>query len=129
MTTRAAHYTEAMSSKRRITSSLSKSSGPYVPDPQPLSQALAQHQGLARLGRLLQESNRRMAIVEVALPGAMRRFVRAGPVDEAGWTLLAANAAVATKLRHLHPRLLELLAEAGIPPGELRIRVLQSAGG
>ena len=37
--------------------------------------------------------------------------------------------AVATKLRHLQPRLLELLAEQGIPPAQLRIRVLQRDGG
>ncbi|HEX2012607.1 MAG TPA: hypothetical protein VJN44_16900 [Roseateles sp.] len=96
-----------------------------VPDPLPIGSALAQHQGLARLGVLLQESNRRMAIVGVALPGAMRRFVQAGPIDEEGWTLLAANAAVAAKLRQLQPRLLELLAEQGIPPAKLRIKVLQ----
>jgi hypothetical protein len=99
---------------------------PAVPDPQPIASAMARHEGLARLGRLLYESNRRLEIVSVALPGAMRRFVRAGPIDEEGWTLLAANAAVAAKLRQLQPRLLELLAEQGVPPAALRIRVLQT---
>lgn len=103
----------------------SPSTGPAVPEPLSLGSALAQHQGLARLGFLMQESNRRMAIVSVALPGALKRFVKAGPIDEEGWTLLAANAAVAAKLRHLQPRLLELLAEQGIPPAKLRIKVLQ----
>lgn len=117
-----------MPSSRRFTPARAAGTGPSVPDPQPLVDALARHQGLARLGLLLQESNRRLAIIEVALPGAMRRFVRAGPIDEEGWTLLAANAAVATKLRHLQPRLQELLAEAGIPPAQLRIKVLQSPG-
>jgi len=98
---------------------------PSVPEPMSVSTALARHQGLARLGLLMQESNRRMAIVSVALPGAMTRFVKAGPIDEEGWTLLAANAAVAAKLRQLQPRLLELLAEQGIPPAKLRIKVLQ----
>lgn len=98
---------------------------PSVPEPMSVSAALARHQGLARLGLLMQESNRRMAIVSVALPGAMTRFVKAGPIDEEGWTLLAANAAVAAKLRQLQPRLLELLAEQGIPPAKLRIKVLQ----
>lgn len=98
---------------------------PAVPDPQPITVALAQHEGLARLGMLLRESNRRMEIVGVALPGALRRFVQAGPIDAEGWTLLAANAAVAAKLRQLQPRLLELLAEQGIPPAQLRIKVLQ----
>jgi hypothetical protein len=91
----------------------------------PIAQALAQHSGLARLGYLLQESNRRMEIVAVALPGALKRFVKAGPIDEEGWTLLVANAAIAAKLRHLQPRLMELLAEQGIPEGKLRIKIQQ----
>jgi hypothetical protein len=33
---------------------------------------------------------------------------------------------VAAKLRQLQPRLLELLAEQGVPPAALRIRVLQT---
>ena len=98
---------------------------PSVPDPVDIGAAMARHQGLARLGLLMQESNRRLAIVGVALPGALKRFVKAGPIDEEGWTLLAANAAVAAKLRQLQPRLLELLAEQGIPDGKLRIKVLQ----
>lgn len=96
-----------------------------VPDPMPIAQALAQHSGLARLGYLMQESNRRMEIVAVALPGALKRFVKAGPIDEEGWTLLVANASIAAKLRHLQPRLMELLAEQGIPEGKLRIKVQQ----
>ncbi len=104
---------------------LSPPKSTLVPDPTPIAQALAQHSGLARLGYLMQESNRRMDIVAVALPGALRRFVKPGPVDEEGWTLLAANAAIAAKLRHLQPRLLELLAEQGLPPGKLRIKILQ----
>jgi hypothetical protein len=99
--------------------------GPSVPEPLPIRQALGQHTGLARLGLLLQESNRRMAIISVALPGALARFVKPGPIDEEGWTLLASNAAVAAKLRHLQPRLLELLAEQGLPPAKLRIKVMQ----
>jgi hypothetical protein len=96
-----------------------------VPEPLPVAQALQQHDALARLGYLLQESNRRMGIIAAALPGALRRFVKPGPIDEEGWTLLAANAAVAAKLRQMHPRLLELLAEQGLPPAKLRIKVQQ----
>jgi hypothetical protein len=96
-----------------------------VPDPLPIAQALSQHDGLARLGILLMESNRRMALVQPCLPGALVRFVKPGPVDEEGWTLLAANAAVAAKLRHLHPRLEDLLQEAGLHPYRVRIKVQQ----
>ncbi|MCU7371980.1 flagellar hook-length control protein FliK [Paucibacter sp. O1-1] len=102
-----------------------KHGGPSVPEPMPIERAMNGHTGLARLGLLLQESNRRMAIVSVALPGALTRFVKPGPIDEDGWTLLASNAAVAAKLRQLQPRLLELLAEQGIPAAKLRIKVMQ----
>jgi hypothetical protein len=113
-------YTEAMRQIHRPSAA-----APSVPDPVDIGAAMARHQGLARLGLLMQESNRRLAIVGVALPGALKRFVKAGPIDEEGWTLLAANAAVAAKLRQLQPRLLELLAEQGIPAAKLRIKVLQ----
>lgn len=96
-----------------------------VPDPLPIARALAGHEGLARLGRLLHESNRRMAVVLPALPGTLSRFVRPGPVDEEGWSLLAANAAVAAKLRHLQPHLEAMLAEQGIQPHQIRIKVQQ----
>ncbi|MDM4766343.1 hypothetical protein [Pelomonas sp. SE-A7] len=99
---------------------------PQVPDPLPLARVLEQHSGLARLGFLLQQSQRRMEIVKPALPGALSRHVKAGPVDEEGWTLLAANAAVAAKLRHLQPRLEELLKEQGLQPYAVRVKVLQA---
>lgn len=119
-TIKARGYTEAMQARY-----LPPPKSAQVPEPMPLRQALEQHTGLARLGYLMQESNRRMAIVSVALPGAMARFVRPGPIDEEGWTLLAANAAVAAKLRQLQPRLMELLSEQGVATGKLRIKVLQ----
>jgi len=97
-----------------------------VPEPQPIARALAAHEGLAHLGRMLHESRRRMALIQAALPDALSRFVKPGPVDEEGWSLLAANAAIAAKLRQLQPRLEELLAEQGIQPCKVRIKVQQS---
>ena len=96
-----------------------------VPDPLPIAQALDGHSGLARLGVLLRESNRRLEIVAPALPGALTRFVRPGPIDEECWTLLAANAAVAAKLRQLQPRLEQMLQEEGLQPARLRVKVQQ----
>ncbi|MBT9491838.1 MAG: hypothetical protein IV107_05720 [Paucibacter sp.] len=90
-----------------------------------ISNALQRHEGLARLSVLMRESNRRMELIKHCLPGALTRFVQAGPVDEEGWTLLAANAAVAAKLRHLQPRLQELLEEAGLQPSRVRVKVQQ----
>lgn len=100
---------------------------PDAPDPMDFGRAMSQHGTLARLGQQLAASRRHLAVVSVALPGAMKRFVQAGTLDENGWTLVADNAAIAAKLRHLQPQLLRLLQEQGLLlQGELRIRVRQS---
>lgn len=100
---------------------------PEAPDPMDFGRAMSQHGTLAMLGQRLAASQRHLAAVTVALPGAMKRFVQAGTLDEHGWTLVADNAAIAAKLRQLHPQLLRLLQEQGLLlEGELRIRVRQS---
>ena len=96
-----------------------------VPDPMSFSQALTGHQSLAHLGELLRASEARMALVRPLLPGALARFVKPGPIDEEAWCLLAANAAVAAKLRQLQPRIEAQLAELGLAPARLRIRIIQ----
>lgn len=95
-----------------------------VPDPMPVAQALRQHEGLARLGERLEASRRRLRVIAPALPVNLLASVQSGPLDEEGWSLLVANAAVAAKLRHLLPRLEALLAQAGLP-GRIRIKLLQ----
>ncbi|PTT90191.1 hypothetical protein DBR42_06470, partial [Pelomonas sp. HMWF004] len=72
-----------------------------MPEPLPVAQALRAHEGLARLGERLEASRRRLRTIAPALPGNLLASVQAGPLDETGWSLLAANAAVAAKLRHL----------------------------
>lgn len=96
-----------------------------VPDPLTIGDALRKHEGLARLGWLMQESRRRLDLISPALPGAMIRFVQAGPVDDEGWTLLAANASVAAKLRHLLPRLEQMLEAGNARPSKVRVKVQQ----
>jgi hypothetical protein len=49
--------------------------------------------------------------------------VAPGPVDDKGWTLIAANASVAAKLRQLQPRLEDELLERGWQVSAIRIRV------
>ena len=56
-------------------------------------------------------------------PGALARHVRPGPIDEEGWSLLVANAAVAAKLRQIKPHLEGLLREQGWQVSSIRIRV------
>lgn len=100
---------------------------PTTPDPMDFGRAMTRHGTLAQLGQRLTQSRRHLEVVSVALPGAMKRFVQAGTLDEHGWTLVADNAAIAAKLRHLQPQLLMLLQEQGLLlQGELRIRVRQT---
>ena len=89
----------------------------------PLREAIAASEPLARLGARLRESSARFDCARDALPGALRPHVAAGPIDDEQWTLLAANHAVAAKLRQLVPSLQAALASAGWPPRTLRVRI------
>lgn len=88
-----------------------------------IEQALGQSAPLARLRELMADSNARFAAIRPCLPGPMAAHVKPGPVDEAGWSLLAANASVAAKLRQLQPRLEELLRERGWQVSAIRVKV------
>ena len=94
-----------------------------------LDEALSRSKPLARLADLLRDSAARYEAIRPLLPPALARHVRPGPLDELGWTLLAANAAVAAKLRQLKPRLEQALQEHGWVGGELRIKIHGPAGG
>ncbi|MGM9484611.1 hypothetical protein ACS5PN_25680 [Roseateles sp. NT4] len=95
-----------------------------IPSPTPVAEALRAHEGLAQLNARLEASRRRLRIIAPALPGTLLASLQPGPLDEEGWSLLAANAAVAAKLRHLLPRLEALLAQAGLP-GQIRVKLIQ----
>lgn len=81
---------------------------------------------LASLVDRLRESNAMFATVRPLLPGALAASVRPGPLDDAGWSLLSANAAVAAKLRQLVPRLEGRLRERGHAVCAIRIKVQPS---
>ncbi len=96
---------------------------PVTPDPLRLRDALDRSAPLALLRQRLRESNARFDSVRGLLPAALAPHVRPGPLDADGWTLLAANTAVAAKLRQLQPRLEAALREQGWPAGALRIKI------
>ncbi len=91
---------------------------------QPIVEAMRASQPLSRLVDRLRESNAMFATILPLLPKALVASVQAGPLDEAGWSLLGANAAVAAKLRQLAPRFEERLREQGHPVATVRIKVL-----
>jgi len=99
------------------------SPAPVTPDAMRLQQALQRSEPLARLRLLMRESNARFDAIRSTLPPALAPHVKPGPVDEAGWSLLAANASVAAKLRQLQPRLEAVLQEGGWPVSTIRIKV------
>ena len=96
---------------------------PVTPDAMRLQQALQRSEPLARLAALMQDSNARFEAIRVSLPAALAPHVKAGPVDDMGWSLLAANASVAAKLRQLQPRLEAVLLERGWQVSTIRIKV------
>jgi hypothetical protein len=89
----------------------------------PLSDALQASEPLARLAERLRESKRRFECIAPVLPGTLAAQAQPGPVDMHGWTVLAANAAVAAKLRQLVPLFVARLAEHGFAELPLRVKV------
>jgi len=88
-----------------------------------LADALDQSQSLAQLLQRLQQSQARFADLREHLPDILRSQVRPGPIDDAGWSLLASSGAVASKLRQLLPELQAVLTARGWPETPIRIRV------
>ena len=88
-----------------------------------ISAALQASAPLARLRDALRDSDARFEAIRPALPRTLVPYVKAGPIDAEGWSLLAANASVAAKLRQLRPRLEDLLREAGWSVPTVRIKV------
>lgn len=89
----------------------------------PLADALQASEPLARLAERLRESKQRFDCIAPVLPDALAAQALPGPVDMHGWTVLAANAAVAAKLRQLVPLLAARLAEHGFAQLPLRVKV------
>jgi hypothetical protein len=96
---------------------------PLTPNALPLGDALARSAPLALLQARLRESSARFETLRGVLPPALATHLKPGPLDADGWTLLAANTAVAAKLRQLQPRLEAALLTEGWPAGALRIKV------
>jgi hypothetical protein len=92
----------------------------------PIGEALAQSAPLARLRELLRQSNACYAAIAPHLPAGLEQHVRPGPVSDDGWTLMAANASVAAKLRQLLPRLEVELKKRDLQASAIRIRIQSS---
>ena len=94
-----------------------------LPAALPIGDALAHCAPLARLQALLRESQACLEAVRTVLPPALAAQVRAGPIGEDGWTLLAAHPAAAAKLRQLLPRLESTLRSRGWQGSAIKVRI------
>jgi hypothetical protein len=96
---------------------------PQSPGTWALGAALDQSRALTRLLQRLQESQARFADIRELLPDPLRGAVRPGPLDDAGWSLLAHSGAVASKLRQMVPELDAALLARGWQATPIRIKV------
>ena len=94
-----------------------------VPLARPLGESLARDDSLSNLLARVRASQARLDALADVLPGLLRQHLRAGPLDDDGWTILAANSAVASKLRHLLPTLAETLVAKGWQATSIRVKV------
>jgi hypothetical protein len=94
-----------------------------VPLARPLGESLAGDGSLSSLLARVRASQARLDALADVLPGLLRQHLRAGPLDDDGWTILAANSAVASKLRHLLPTLAETLVAKGWQATPIRVKV------
>ena len=99
---------------------------PLVPNSLPIADALGRSAPLIHLRERLVDSNARFAAIRHHLPAALAPHVKPGPVDDEGWSLLAANASVAAKLRQLQPRFEDTLRQRGWQVIAIRINVQSS---
>jgi hypothetical protein len=103
------------------------------PDPPrqtlPMADALARSEPLAQLLQRMRDSEARWQAVRAELPPGLAGQVRAGPLDEAQWTLLASSGAAAGKLRQCLPRLQARLQAAGWAERLIRVKVHVSQTG
>jgi protein gp37 len=93
----------------------------------PLGEALDHSIPLALLMQRVQAARQRLATLRPLLPDALAGTVRAGPLDDLHWTLLADSSATAAKLRQMLPQLDSALVAAGFAPLALRVKVLPRA--
>ncbi len=90
----------------------------------PVLQAVQRAPSLAGLAQLARRSAQCLQLVTPLIPAPMRSAIQAGPLDAGQWCLLAANSAVAAKLRQLAPALAAHLRTHGQEVQEIRIKIV-----
>ncbi len=88
-----------------------------------LGEALDHSTELGLLMARLQASRQRFETIRNLLSAELQGAVRAGPLDDSAWTLLADSSAAAAKLRQLLPRLQAQLKQAALDHPPVRVKV------
>ncbi len=96
---------------------------PASPPGLTLATALDRSEPLTGLMQRLRASQARYDAISGLLPPSLRDGVRPGPLDDAAWVLLVANAASAAKVRQLLPALQQALLDAGWQGPAIKIKV------
>jgi hypothetical protein len=78
---------------------------------------------LARLAAIGRQSQNWLTLIAPLLPLPLRTGIQAGAIEDKEWCLLAANSAVAAKLRQLSPALCAHLRNQGCEVTGIRIKV------
>jgi hypothetical protein len=91
--------------------------------PVTLLQATQDSPTLARLTQLTQESTARLKAIEPLIPSALRRCVKAGPIEDSVWCLIMDNNAAASKIRQLLPAFTAHLRVHGWEISSIRLKV------
>ncbi len=94
-----------------------------APPARPLARALDESAALAGLLARVRESEARLAVIRATLPPGLGDAVRAGPLTDEVWVLLADHAAAAAKLRQCLPRLEAALAAGGWTGPAVKVKV------
>jgi hypothetical protein len=94
-----------------------------MPSAVSVEQAMQRAPSLAGLAQLAKHSAECLRVVTPLIPASMRSGVQAGPLDEGQWCLIAANSAVAAKLRQLVPALAAHLRTHGHAVQDIRIKI------
>ena len=87
-------------------------------------QAVQNSPTLGHLASLVSESADRLKAIEFLLPEAMRKAVKAGPIDGETWCLLVDGSAAAAKLRQLTPVIKAKLLDNGWKVTSIRLKIL-----
>ncbi len=87
-------------------------------------QAAQSAPSLAGLAQLAKRSAQCLRLVTPLIAPSMISGVQAGPLDDGQWCLLAANSAVAAKLRQLSPALAAHLRTHGQDVQDIRIKIV-----